>query len=152
MEIVDVFASYPLDRWLPLLRGCPRGAAAFLASLIDEGRFFEALGDGSRLLLLTDGGAPVSFCTYSVRDEVLDDALTPWIGFAYTFEPYRGQRMLGRLIERAMAEAARGGHPAVYLSTDHIGLYEKYGFTFFGTRRTVWGEETRVYVRSTTGE
>jgi len=35
----------------------------------------------------------------------------------------------------------------VYLATDHIGLYEKYGFEYFENRVSVYGEDSRVYVR-----
>lgn len=31
-----------------------------------------------------------------------------------------------------------------YISTDHIGLYEKYGYEFFTECSTVWGDNTRV--------
>lgn len=36
----------------------------------------------------------------------------------------------------------------IYISTDHIGLYEKYGYVFSDTRTTVNGEESRVYVKA----
>ena len=37
------------------------------------------------------------------------------------------------------------GRETVYISTDHIGLYEKYGYDFFKTAKSVGGEETRIY-------
>ena len=35
----------------------------------------------------------------------------------------------------------------VYLSTNHIGLYEKYGWEFFGMMDDMDGEPSRVYVK-----
>jgi hypothetical protein len=35
----------------------------------------------------------------------------------------------------------------VYISTDEVGLYEKYGFAFWQTMTTREGKPTRVYVK-----
>lgn len=35
------------------------------------------------------------------------------------------------------------GHKAVYISTDHTGLYEKYGYEFFKTAKSIDGEENK---------
>lgn len=40
------------------------------------------------------------------------------------------------------------GQKNIYISTDHIGLYEKYGYEFLDTRITVNGEKSRVYVKA----
>lgn len=93
--------------------------------------------------------ALISFCTYAQRDEIYPTALTPWVGFVYTFPQHRVHRYAGLLLERAVQIAAEQGFPAVYVSTDHIGLYEQYGFTYFAQMRTVYGEEARVYSRLT---
>lgn len=41
--------------------------------------------------------------------------------------------------------AKQDGYEKVYLSSNEIGLYEKYGFVFFGKMHTIWGEETQVF-------
>lgn len=35
----------------------------------------------------------------------------------------------------------------LYVSTDHVGLYEKYGFSFLEEADTVWGEKSRILFR-----
>lgn len=40
------------------------------------------------------------------------------------------------------------GKESIYISTDHIGLYEKYGYDFLDTRITVSGEESRIYTKA----
>ena len=39
------------------------------------------------------------------------------------------------------------GINSIYISTNHNGLYEKYGYEFFGMMKDVHGEDSRVYVR-----
>lgn len=151
MKIVDYFSAPDRAHWLAAIRRAPWPAAAFLASFLErDGAFAAQFGPGATVLLLTDGDDLASFCTYAARDEVDDPALTPWIGFAFTFDAYRGRRCLGMLIERAMTLAAADGHPAVYISTDHVGLYEKYGFSYVGAGHSVWNETVRVYRRPVT--
>ena len=43
-----------------------------------------------------DNNKLISFCTYAELDEIQPTDLTPWIGFAYTFPEYRGNRYLWR--------------------------------------------------------
>ena len=78
----------------------------------------------------TDDDILVSFCTYAKRDEIDSEDLSPWIGFVYTFAKYRGHRYTGLLFDRIEHLANEQNIPAVYVSTDHIGLYEKFGFEY----------------------
>ena len=121
-------------------------AAAFLHDLLQKGKLRERCGANTRLLLGMEGESLAAFCTLADRDEV-DSPLTPWIGFVYTFPAFRGQRRSGELIDHACALAKKDGFPCVYISTNEIGLYEKYGFTFLRQDRDVWDGETRVYRR-----
>ncbi len=71
-----------------------------------------------------------------------------WIGFVYTFPKYRGHRYVGKLLEWCENAAASAGRENVYISTDHCGLYEKYGYHFLNEQTTIYGEKTRVYFKS----
>jgi len=122
-------------------------AAAFLCDLLEADRLRALCGEGTRLLLGMEGERLAAFCTLADRDEVEDESLTPWIGFVYTFPGFRGRRLGGALIDRACAIAASEGFAQVYVSTDEIGLYEKYGFAFLRMDRDAWGGSTRVYRR-----
>ena len=152
MRIIDYFQSPDPAHWLSEIRRARWGAAGFLAELLEQDRFFETLGQDSTLLLLADGERLASFCTFAERDEVDDPALTPWAGFCFTFEESRGRRCLGRLLDRACELAAERGYDRLYLSTDHVGLYEEYGFAFLRAGRTVRGGATRIYARPAGGE
>ena len=147
MEIIDYFKSDKPAHWLAEIKKSDWRAAAFLAKLIEENSFHNNLGEGT-LLLLTDGDKLVSFLTFSRRDCIDDDALTPWIGFVYTFPEYRGHRNVGKLIRRCEEIAAEKGISRIYLCTDHIGLYEKYGFSYMENRIDLHGEDSRIYFKT----
>ena len=147
MEIISYFESDNKTYWLDEIAKCDWRAAAYLHKMLSEGIFFDVLGEGSELFLLADGDKLISFCTYSKRDEIRSDNMSPWIGFVYTFPLYRGNRFIGRLFERIEASAKADNIPAVYLSTDHIGLYERYGFEFLREMESIYGDMSRVYVK-----
>lgn len=121
-------------------------AAAFLHELLEKDELRTHCGPNTRLLLGMEGERLAAFCTLAERDEVETD-LMPWIGFVYTFPEFRGHRFSGLLIDRACALARSAGHAQVYVSTNEIGLYEKYGFEFLETTSDVWGGSTQLYRR-----
>lgn len=147
MEIIRYFESGRQAHWRAQIARCDWRAGVYLHQLLCDGSFFDTVGAGSDVLLLTDGNALVSFCTYAQRDEIQPTALTPWVGFVYTFPQYRGHRYAGLLLDKAAQIAVEQGCPALYVSTDHIGLYETYGFAFLAQMQTIYGESARVYVR-----
>jgi len=70
---------------------------------------------------------------------------TPWIGCVFTYPEYRGNRLSEKLIYLAEEYVVKEFNAEyTYISTDHIGLYEKFGYEFFTESDTVWGETTRV--------
>lgn len=71
--------------------------------------------------------------------------LYPWVCAVYVEDERRGNKYGTALIERAKQDAKSGGFSNVYLCTDHVGLYEKYGFTHIGTGYHPWGESSRIY-------
>ena len=146
MRILDFESINEQKQWIDKIRACDWGAAKFLADLLEQNKFHNVLGNGS-LFIMADGEKLVSFCTLTCRDCIKDDALFPWIGFVFTSPEYRGKRYIGEVIESACKRALRQGFDKVYLATDHIGLYEKYGFTYMESRTDIYGEESRIYFR-----
>jgi N-acetylglutamate synthase-like GNAT family acetyltransferase len=61
--------------------------------------------------------------------------LWPWICAIYIEESYRGKSLGEKLLSRAKADAEKAGFKQVFLCTDHIGYYEKYGFTELSFRK-----------------
>ncbi len=147
MHIINYFQEKRQSHWLTQIKTCDWRAGQFLAELLETNKFHQIVGENSTLLLLTDGDALVSFATYAERDCIDDPTLTPWVGFVYTYPEYRGQRRMGQLLEDIAVAAHRDGHNALYVCTDHVGLYEKYGFTFLENRVSIYGETSRVLKR-----
>lgn len=56
--------------------------------------------------------------------------LTPNICAVYTEEQYRGQGIAGNLLNMVVEDLQQKGISPVYLLTDHIGFYERYGWEF----------------------
>ena len=56
--------------------------------------------------------------------------LTPNVCAVYTEESCRGQGIAGRLLDMAVDEMRTKGITPLYLVTDHIGFYERYGWEF----------------------
>ncbi|MBQ8556335.1 MAG: GNAT family N-acetyltransferase [Clostridia bacterium] len=146
MQIIDYFRDDRPARWLEQIAGYEWRAAKFLAQLLGEGSFHATLGSGT-LYLLVEGDSLVSFLTLAQRDCIDAPECAPWIGFVHTAPEYRGRRHVGRLIDHACAVAREHGAAQVYICTDHVGLYEKYGFTYLENRVSIYGEDSRVYVR-----
>ena len=144
MDIISYFESEKQAELLEQISACDWSAAKFLTSLLKEGRFYEMLGSWGHILLLTDRDKLVSFLTLTGQDSVRDESLTPWIGFVFTQPAYRGHRYAGLLLSHAERIAAQSGYRRVYIATDHIGLYEKYGYEYQQSRIDYWGNEMRV--------
>lgn len=146
MKILEYFTAENPAHWLEEIRKCPWGGGIYLAELLQANQLRSLVGERTQLLLLTEEEHLVSFCTYADRDDI-DTALTPWAGFVYTDPAYRGHRYAGLLLERAVELARQDGMEGLYISTNHVGLYEKYGFSLYAHMTDIHGEDSLVYFR-----
>lgn len=147
LKVISFFESDRQAHWLGEIRRCDWEAGAYLHSLLSKGSFFETVGEGSRVLLLTDGDELISFCTYAKCDDIQPTELTPWMGFVYTFPEHRGHRYVGLLFEAVEHLAKEEQVPEVYISTNHVGYYEKYGCEFRTQMNDIEGNPSRVYAK-----
>jgi N-acetylglutamate synthase-like GNAT family acetyltransferase len=88
-------------------------------------------------------------CSLITNDFISRMDLWPWLAALYVNEEERGQALGSKLLSYAVKEAGSLGFPKVYLSTDHDGYYEKYGWTRIEDAYMFWGEKSRVYEIST---
>lgn len=145
MQVTEYFTCDRQAHWLEQVKKSDWGAGQFLYELLTKDRFGDVVGEKSKVLMLTDGDSLVSFCTYAEKDDIQPTELTPWIGFVYTFPAYRGRRCVGELFAEVKRIAKAEGVREIYISTDHEGLYEKYGCEFYQMMTDIHGGSSRVY-------
>ena len=148
MKIIEYFSSEKREHWLFEIEKSDWSAGKFLFKLLKEEKLKETVGENAEVILLTNGENLVSFCTFADFDDIQPTGLTPWIGFVYTFPEYRGNRNAGKLLAYAEKLAKKKGFEKIHISTNHIGLYEKYGYNFFQTMKDIDGEDSRVYIKN----
>ncbi|MBP5606058.1 MAG: GNAT family N-acetyltransferase [Ruminiclostridium sp.] len=151
LKIIRFFESDSPAHWLEEIKRCDWNGGKYLHGLLWEGTFFDIVGKNSEVLLLTDGDELISFCTYAEKDDIQPTELTPWIGFVYTFPKHRGHRYMGLLFEEAERLAKNDHFSGIYISTDHTGLYEKYGCEYMTELTDIHGNPSRVYVKKLNG-
>ena len=147
MEIIEYFSSEKREHWLSKIEKSDWSAGKFLFKLLKEEKLKETVGENAEVILLTNGENLVSFCTFADFDDIQPTEHTPWIGFVYTFPEYRGNRNAGKLLAYAEKLAKEKGFEKIHISTNHVGLYEKYGYNFFKMMKAVDGEDSRVYIK-----
>ena len=119
-ELKEAAADWLHGRW-----GVPKEAYlecmdAYLSGKTEYGWYF-CLDDG---LIVGDVGV-VGNDFHDRKD------LSPNICAVYTEEAYRKQGIAGRLLNIAVDDLRSKGISPVYLVTDHIGFYERYGWEFY---------------------
>ncbi|MGN1090602.1 MAG: GNAT family N-acetyltransferase [Huintestinicola sp.] len=148
MKVIEYFSSDRQEHWLSEISKCDWKAGQFLYDLLKKGELQNIAGESVKLLLLTEGDELVSFCTYAEKDDIQPTELKPWIGFVYTFPHRRRQHCMGSLFEEIEKIARSENVTQAYISTNHVGLYEKYGCTFYRMMKDIGGEPSRVYIKS----
>ena len=144
MRIINYFESENQPALMEKIAFCDWSAARFLVDLLQKGTFNETLGGWGDIYLLMEDDNLVSFLTLTGQDAVRDESITPWIGFVFTKPAYRGHRYAGLLLQHAESVATKMGYNKVYIATDHVGLYEKYGYAYQENRIDCWGSDQRV--------
>ena len=95
--------------------------------------------------LLLDGEKIIGCVGLITNDFISRMDLWPWLCALYIEEDYRGNAYGSLLIAEIQKDTAKMGMKSVYLATDHVGYYEKYGFHHIGTGYHPWGDTSRIY-------
>lgn len=148
MKVINYFESDRQEHWLEEIGKCDWGAGQFLHDLLQQGKLQEAVGDDVKVLMLVEDDELISFCTYAEKDDIQPTDLKPWMGWVYTFPQRRGHRYVEKLFEEIAEIAKTEGVNKLYISTNHVGLYEKYGCEFYQMMNDIGGEPSRVYVKN----
>lgn len=103
-------------------------------------------------VVLMDGKSIVAGAGLIPNDFISRMDLMPWLCALIVEPEWRGHALGARLIGRLRSEAAEMGFDHLYLCSDHVGYYEKYGFEYLADGWHPWGESSRIYVARTKPE
>ena len=132
--------------WLNVIeyaQGCSWRAGKNLSDAMKEDKFTE----WERVFVAIEAEKIAGYCTIAKRDCIPDVPYTPYIGFMFVGEEFRGNRLSQELIIKAMEYAKELGFKNIYLISDHDNLYEKYGFTIVDKKIAPWGAEEKIYMQ-----
>lgn len=108
-----------------------------------------SLTDFPQIVAVTENEEIIGSYSFVAKELVKDNHnYTPWLGTLFVKEKYRGRHYSPLLIENACQRVQKMGYNHLYLATDHIGLYEKFGFEEIGLGLYLWGESTKFYRKS----
>lgn len=122
---------------------CSWRAGKALANDMDNNVFV----DWERVMVALEDDRVCGYCTVTKIDCIPDVNYTPYIGFLFVDEEYRGGRLSQKLIQHAEDYLKSVGFDKVYLVSDHENLYEKYGFRVVERKIAPWGAEEKIYVQ-----
>lgn len=123
---------------------CSWRAGKSLADAMDNGLFTE----WERVIAAVDNQKLCGYCTVAKTDCIPDADYTPYIGYLFVGEEYRGNRLSQKLIQYAMDYLKSVGFDRVYIVSDHENLYEKYGFEIIDRKMAPWGSMEKIYMQS----
>lgn len=128
---------------LAFVDACPWRGARSLARKMREGYFTG----WQCVILVTVDREPAGFCTLAAEDGLVDDDRTPFIGYVYVDERFRGRRLSEHMIRVAEDRARAAGFTRMYIRSGEEGLYEKFGYAPCGVGRDRQGEVETVFSR-----
>jgi len=120
---------------------CSWRAGPYLAKLMRE----DGFSGWERIFAAVENGKIMGYCTLAARDCVPNVDYTPYIGFMFVGELYRGARLSEQMIRAALSHAKVLGFSTVYLVSGEQGLYEKYGFRKLEERPDAWGNMEQIF-------
>ncbi len=139
-------SAHPLwHKTISFAETCSWRAGAALAQKMRENDF----ADNERVFIAIENDEIAGFCTFANKDELPPQYdFTPFIGFLFVDEKYRGHRLSNKLIDAACNLAKKQGFTTIYVMSGEQGLYEKYGFEKLGDYATIYGTTEQLFAKN----
>ena len=143
MEIQIMHKDHNLwNKTISFAQSCSWKAGPLLAELMQE----NAFKDWERVIVAVEDDSVIGFCTFTEKDELPEEySYSPFIGFMFVDEKYRGKRISEAMIRCVLSYAESIGFRTVYIMSGERGLYEKYGFTKIGDFYTIYGTTDQLF-------
>lgn len=89
----------------------------------------------------------IGFCTFLKTDYYPENRYSPWISTIFVDEKYRGKRISERMINKVIEYAKEQNFSKVYIPSDMIGMYEKYGFQKIDELQNYDGDIDNIFAK-----
>lgn len=122
---------------------CPWNVGKHLAKLLEQDDFRDFEG----VFIALSGNNIIGFCTFLETDYYPENRCFPWISSIFVDEEYRGNRISEKLIQSAINHARKFGFDKVYIPSNIIGLYEKYGFCKIDELENYDGDIDNIFMK-----
>ncbi|MGN0666645.1 MAG: GNAT family N-acetyltransferase [Huintestinicola sp.] len=106
-----------------------------------------AFTDWETVFVAIADGQIVGMTTIMKTDYYPLPEIYPWISSVFVSEDYRGHRISEKLIDFANEYAKANGFDRTYIPSEHIGLYEKYGYRYLKDIVNYGNGTDRLYVK-----
>ena len=122
---------------------CSWNVGRHLAKLLEQDDFQDFEG----VFIALSGNNIIGFCTFRETDYYPENRYFPWISSIFVDEEYRGNRISEKLIQSAINNARMFGFDKVYIPSNIIGLYEKYGFCKIDELENYDGDIDNIFMK-----
>ncbi|MBO7425413.1 MAG: GNAT family N-acetyltransferase [Clostridiales bacterium] len=112
-----------------------------LAKLIRDWKFT----DWETMFVAKTDGRIIGMASVLKEDYYPTHDIFPWVSSIFVSEEYRGQRISGKLIEAANIYLKDQGFTKSYIPSEHVGLYEHYGYQYVRDITNYGGSEDHLY-------
>ena len=117
------------DELLEILQKEWPEAYGWLTDVIDD----WSISDFPQIVVATQNKEIIGYYSLVAKELVKDNRnYTPWLGTLFIREKYRGNHYSSILIDDVCQRVKNMGYSNLFLATEHIGYYEKFGFEEIG--------------------
>lgn len=96
-----------------------------------------------------EDGQIVGGYTLAIKQILYSEQEGLWIATLYMAPRYRGRGLSPLLMDHARRRGGELGYDKIYLASEHVNYYEKYGFHTIGPDACAWGEPTQMFENTT---
>ena len=142
MEIRQIFSNDSLwQKTIDYGKNCSWKAGITFAKKLENNNFSEWEG----VFIAIDDNKIAGYCTFEKKDCIPEVEYTPYISCIFVGEEYRGKRLSEKMILYVMDYAKKLNIMEIYIVSDHINLYEKYGFKKIDEKMAHWGKMQSIF-------
>ena len=144
MEIVKIdYGTELYEKLIDYAENCSWVVGKHLAQILRENNFLE----WEAIFATVSEDEIIGFCTFLKTDYYPENKYSPWISSIFVDENFRGNRISFSMIEKAIEHAKIWNFKKVYIPSDMVGFYEKYGFGKIDELLNYDGDIDNIFVK-----